>query len=151
MATAPRQPTMLDQQSREDAARAARDLGGLLERTPRTIEVRPVDGDTPAAPVVVPAEALRLLVDLLTELAQGNAVTIAPLHQEITTQQAANLLNVSRPFLVKLLDEQKIPSRKVGSRRRVLLKDVLDYKQRDADERLAVLASIAEDAEELGL
>ena len=99
----------------------------------------------------MPAEALRLLVDLLNELSQGNAVTIAPFHQEITTQQAANLLNVSRPYLVKLLDDDQIPSRKVGSRRRVLLKDVLAYKQRDDDQRLDVLARLAREAEELGI
>lgn len=151
MATALREPTTLKHATREEAADAARGLSAFIDQQPHHLEVRPVDDGALGEAVLVPAEALRLLVDLLTELSNGNAVTIAPFHQEITTQQAANLLNVSRPYLVKLLDEKQIPSRKVGSRRRVLLKDVLAYKQRDANDRLAVLASLAQDAEEFGI
>ena len=84
----------------------------------------------PDEPLVLPAAAVRLLGALLTELAKGNAVTLMPHHAELTTQEAANLLNVSRPFLVGLLESGQLPFHKVGTHRRVRFSDLIIYKRR---------------------
>jgi len=101
--------------------------------------------------LTVPAAALRLFRALLEELSKGNAVQVLPIDAELTTQQAAELLNVSRPFVVKLVDEGVLPARKVGTHRRIRVEDVLDYRRRDDERRRSVLDELAEEAEELGL
>jgi excisionase family DNA binding protein len=101
--------------------------------------------------VELPISALKLLVTILKGMSKGQVVTLQPHQQILTTQQAAELLNVSRPYFVKLLKEDKIPSRRVGVRRRVLLQDVLDYKARIDQARLKTLAKLSEEAQKLNL
>ena len=99
--------------------------------------------------ITLPAPAVRLLVDLLSEMAEGNAVTLIPVHAELTTQQAADLLGVSRPFLVKQLEENRLPFRKVGTHRRILFQDLMAYKSEIDQRRLETLDQLVAQAQEL--
>jgi excisionase family DNA binding protein len=132
----------------EEAKAALRAFSGLPRRrtSSRAIQVRP-DGDGRPISATVPREAFELFLEILGQMANGNAVTIVPIHAELTTQQAADLLNVSRPFLIALLDEGKIPSRRVGSHRRVKAADLMVYQQRDEAERKKVLDELTAEAE----
>lgn len=101
--------------------------------------------------IVLPASAVRLLVDLLSAMAEGHAVTLMPIHAELTTQQAADLLGVSRPFLVKQMEEGLISYRKVGTHRRLLFRDLMEYKKSTEAARERVLDELAEDAQDLNM
>ncbi|WP_262967245.1 helix-turn-helix domain-containing protein, partial [Methylobacter psychrophilus] len=101
--------------------------------------------------LMLPGYAINLLLTMLTEMSKGNAITVMPIHAELSTQETAELLNVSRPHLVYLLEQGKIPFRKVGTHRRVLAKDVFEYKQRIDEARLKALDDLAAQAQELGM
>lgn len=136
----------------EEARTALRALSTIPRKraASRTVQVRP-DGEGEAVSVTVPREAFELFLEILGQMANGNAVTIVPVHAELTTQQAADLLNVSRPFLVGLLDEGKIPFRMVGTHRRILVADLMAYKQKDDAHRKAVMDELTAEAEKHGL
>lgn len=93
----------------------------------------------PTEDLILPGHVLQILLEVLSEMSKGNAISLVPHHHELSTQEAANLLNVSRPFLVALLEQGEIPFRKVGTHRRVLLKDVMAYKERTDQQRKASL------------
>ncbi|MCA9437996.1 MAG: helix-turn-helix domain-containing protein [Candidatus Omnitrophica bacterium] len=99
----------------------------------------------------LPETTVRLVVDLLSETSRGNPVAIMPLKTEFTTQQAANFLNVSRPFFVNLLEKGEIPFRKVGSHRRVRFDDLIRYKKKTDKRSLEALDELVTQAQDLGM
>ena len=130
-------------------AELARESSRLLGVLPTQKEA--VDLVLRGVAVKVPSLAIRVLLRVLKNVGEGHAVTVVALDQELSTQEAAMLLNVSRPFLVKLLDAKAIPSRKVGTHRRVLAGDVLAYKRRSEGERRSALDQLTAQAQELGM
>lgn len=96
-----------------------------------------------AADVDLPPAVARLMLDLLELVGKGDAVTLVPFGAELSTQQAAEMLKVSRPFLVKLIETRQIPHHKVGTHRRVRAEDVLAYRQRRDRTRNAALSRLA--------
>lgn len=99
----------------------------------------------------LPAEAYRVLREVLEAMANGLAITIVPQHTMLTTQEAADLLGISRPTLVKLLQRGEIAYEQRGRHRRLLLTDVLDYQRRARSERRAHLDALVDEAGDQGL
>lgn len=93
--------------------------------------------------LVLPRSATRLIVHLLTEMAQGNAVTIIPIHADLTTQEAADYLNVSRPHLIGLLESGKIEYHKTGTHRRVRFQDLVKYREATEKRRRKIMEELA--------
>ena len=121
-------------------------LARLLKNPRQRVRVQ-VDHQT----ISLPASAVRLLASILDEMARGNAVTLIPIHAELTTQQAADLLNVSRPHLVSLIENGTLPARKVGTHRRVPFRDLMQYKHQTRALRLKALEELSALDQELGL
>ena len=99
----------------------------------------------------IPKKAVLLLFDILDIMAQGKSFTLIPSDSEISTQQAADMLNVSRPHLVKLLEEGIIPFKKVGSHRRIELKNLIEYQQKSDENRVKKLDFLTKQAQDLNL
>ena len=101
--------------------------------------------------ITIPKKALTLLSTILQNMAEGKTISIVPSNSEVSTQQAADMLNVSRPHLIKLLEAKKIPFKKVGSHRRVLLEDIMEYKEHLDKQREAQLDFLSNQAQDLKL
>ncbi|RWE12781.1 MAG: helix-turn-helix domain-containing protein [Mesorhizobium sp.] len=99
----------------------------------------------------LPKAVSELLYHLLTEMAQGNAVTLFPIHAELTTQEAADYLNVSRPYLIRLLEEGRVKFNMVGTHRRIKFGDLEAFRKSNEDERKRVMDDLAAQAQELGM
>lgn len=133
----------------QESSRQLTKLMAGMSQKPLRVTVQPEGA--PEQAISIPLSAFRLLTGILTHMANGNAVTLIPVHAELTTQEAADILNVSRPFLVAQLEKNAIPFRKVGTHRKVLFKDLMDFKHSMDQNRLRSLEELAAQAQELDM
>lgn len=140
-----------DSHESELAQRGQRELAAYLSTKLQTQRISIVDEDDKTHTIELPTSAMTMLMEILGELAAGNAVQIVPVHAELTTQEAANILNVSRPHMVKLLEEGKLPFHKIGRHRRVLFADLMEYKKRRENESLNAMQALADQAQDTGI
>jgi excisionase family DNA binding protein len=128
--------------SEADAARSTRQALSRLVHPEQPLSIRVIDANYDQ-PIALPAGAVAMLLEILELMAAGRRIQILPQDTLVTTVEAAEMLHVSRPFLIKLLDERKIPHQKVGRHRRINIEDVLAYKARIDSERHRVLDELA--------
>lgn len=129
----------------------SQELSAVLEANGEVQNFNVVGKDGENHQVKLPTSAVKLMIEVLTQLGQGNSVSITPIHAELTTQEAADLLNMSRPSFIKLLDAGDIPYSRTGNRRKVAFMDVMYYKQAIENKRLATLDELSAIDQELGL
>ncbi|MDP9039356.1 MAG: helix-turn-helix domain-containing protein [Acidobacteriota bacterium] len=139
-------PTQTEAKQAEETSRVL--TSRLRSKTPLRLRVVGAPDDET---VVLPASAVKMLVGILDEMGRGNTVTVIPVHAELTTQEAAEMLSISRPSVIQLLDEGKIEYRKVGTHRRVRFESLIAYKRRAHAERLAALNELAAYDQEIGI
>ena len=101
--------------------------------------------------VELPQSAVKLLFEILNQMAEGNALTLVPKHASLSTQEGADLLNVSRPFFVKLLETGEMPFQKIGNRRRIFADDVVKYKEKTLKARRKILQDLVDQAQDLDM
>lgn len=134
----------------EAAIRGQRELAAYLSTKIETQKISIQDADNNTHQIELPTSSLTLLMSILGELAVGNAVQIVPVHAELTTQEAANILNVSRPHMVKLLEDGKLPFHRTGRHRRVLFADLMRYKSNRDNESNRVMQELTNYSQKLG-
>jgi excisionase family DNA binding protein len=134
----------------------AQDSGSSLARRfadggkPVTLRfIDPSSGDE--VETLVPVNAMRVLAEAMVQMGAGHAVTLVPLQAELSTQQAAELMGVSRPYFVKLLETGRLPFRRVGDQRRVKYQDLLNYIEEERRQGAAAVSEMTADAQALGL
>lgn len=131
-----------------ESAHALAKLLGSRKTLEVTVEAK---GSSASESVAIPESAARLLFEILNKLGQGEGVAIVPLHAELSTQEAAEVLNVSRPYVIKLIDEKLLPCKMVGTHRRILFSDLMNYKRAIDAKRLEVLDELAAQAQDLNM
>jgi excisionase family DNA binding protein len=139
-------PNESDRDAARDASRALAKIAGN-----KSVHVEALGDQNERQNFVLPAAAVRLLTDMLSHLAEGRAVAVIPEDAELTTQQAADMLNVSRPHLVSLLEKDRLAYRLVGTHRRIRYRDVASYQRESAKKQRDALDALASEAQELDM
>lgn len=134
----------------EVALSGQRELATFLSTKFETQKISIQDANDQTHQIELPTSALTLLMKVLGELAVGNAVQVVPVHAELTSQEAANILNISRPHMVKLLENGKLPYHKTGRHRRVFFADLMRYKAERESESNNAMQELADLSQELG-
>jgi excisionase family DNA binding protein len=151
------EPSQEEVTAAREAARRLSKMGGSRTSVSFVVEseegqrAKSRKGRTEPEPITLPANIFKTIIKLLAEMGNGNAVQVVPVQAELTTQQAADLLNVSRPHLIKLLEQNKIQFRKVGTHRKILARDLFAYRDRADLARREGLARMVADDERMGL
>ncbi len=143
--------TLPSKREMQAAAQGQRVLATCLATQLETQCIQIFDEKNQAHQVELPTSALRLLLDILAGLAHGNAAKVVPVHAELTTQEAADLLNVSRPHLVKLLENGELPFHRTGKHRRVQFADLMQFKEECERTSVQAMAELSHHAQELGM
>lgn len=146
--------TISERLSAEDIALAklsSQELSAVMDINGKTQKLSIIDKTGNNHIVQIPNSALRLMIEILTQLGQGNTVSITPIHAELTTQEAADILNMSRPTFVKLLDTRVIPYSRKGNRRKVAYADIVAYKNELEQKRLDALAELSQLDQEMDM
>ena len=139
--------------SAEDVALAresGRALSTVLQTRADTQQIDFHDDKGAVRTVRIPTSALRLLLEVLTEIGQGNAVSVIPIHAELTTQEAADVLGISRSTLVRMLEAGELPFERIRRHRRLYLSDVLEYRERQRRASDEALSDMVADAQAMG-
>lgn len=131
------------------AGEAGRILAALTINNEVHIELK--DDKNQSMAMVLPSSIVRMIQHILTEISNGNAVTVMPINAEMTTQEAADYLNVSRPFIVKQIEAGILLHHKVGTHRRISVQDLLAYKKKIDQDREQDLTELTFEAQRLGL
>lgn len=144
-------PTLQDQQVARESLPFFTEAIAQKESEGISIQIQDGSSQAKSFSVTIPAKALHLLAVILSSMAEGKAISLIPSDSEVSTQQAADILNVSRPHVVKLLEEGTIPFKKIGSHRRILLEDLLAYANQQKETRKEQLQFLTQQAQALNL
>jgi len=131
------------------AKESSRALAKYADQDRVTLKITGEDGQS--EDIILPGHIMAMLLKISTEMSQGKAISLIPINAELTTQEAANMMNVSRPHLVKLLEQEALSFHKVGTHRRIYLKDLLAYMEDNDKARRQSLDDLAALSQELGL
>lgn len=143
-------PPPVSPRDMEMARLAQQCIAEALDRS-KAVSISLVCDDAGLPPVEVPPKALRLIGQLLAAMSEGKPVTVMPMNQELTTVEAANFLNVSRPFVIKEIEAGRLPCRMVGTHRRVEFAKLVEYRNRMREQQEQALQELAALNHELGL